>query len=202
MTASVYERVLGAQFDALAPSLRRYFGAIADGCVGRGDGVYAVAGSRWRMLHPLLAALAARDILFPERGTGVGLRVENRYDPAGTLHAVRSFVFADRTRRMVDALRVEDGRLVDRLGRRGGVEVRLDAAVSDGGLVLASSALAWRVGVLRVPLPRVVAVRVSERVEGADPTLQHVDVRVRAVLLGEVFRYSGTFRYRVEAERG
>ncbi|MET4099078.1 hypothetical protein ABIB37_001315 [Agrococcus sp. UYP10] len=200
MSASVYERVLGERFAELDPTLRRYCGVVPAGQVGRGEGVYAIAGSRWRMLRPILRLLAARDVLFPERGTGVGLRVENRYDADGTLHAVRTFAFPHVERRMVDAMRVERGTLIDRLGARGGLEVALDAEVRDGGLALTSRRIAWRVGALRVPLPPIAGVRVTERVDAASGQ-QHVDVRVRAVVLGEVFRYTGAFDYRVEDDR-
>lgn len=199
-SASVYERVLGERFTDLEPALQRYFGAVPDGCVGRGEGVYAIVGSRWRVLRPLLRVLAARDVLFPERGTGVGLLVENRYDADGALRAVRTFAFPRIQRRMVDAMRVERGTLIDRLGRRGGLEVALDAAVRGGGMVLTSRAIAWRVGSLRVPLPPIARVRVSERVD-EETGRQHVDVRVRAVVLGEVFRYTGAFDYRIVEDR-
>lgn len=201
-SASVYEQVLGERFADLEPALRRYFGVVPGGCVGRGEGTYAIVGSRWRMLRPILRLLAAHDVLFPERGTGVDLLVENRCDADGTLRAVRTFAFPRIQRRMVDAMRVERGMLIDRLGRRGGLEVALDAAVLGGGMVLTSRAIAWRVGPLRVPLPPIARVRVSERVD-EETGQQHVDVRVRAVVLGEVFRYTGAFDYRiVEDERG
>lgn len=195
MSASVYQQVLGVRFSGLHPTLRRYFGEVPAGCVGRGEGRYAIAGSRWRILRPALRALAARDVLFPERATGVGLRVENRSDADGTLRAVRTFVFPRIERRMVDAMRVERGTLIDRLGARGGLEVALDATVRGGGLALTSRSLAWRVGALRVPLPPIARVRVTERADEAGR--QHVDVRVRSVLLGEVFRCTGTFAYRI-----
>ncbi|WAC67273.1 DUF4166 domain-containing protein [Agrococcus sp. SL85] len=199
VTRSVYERALGERFAELAPALRRYCGPIPTGRVGIAEGAYEAVGPRWRILRPILHALAARDVLFPERGTDVPLAVENRYDARGTLRAIRSFRLPGRERRMLDAMRVERGALVDRLGRRGGLEVVLDAQVVDGGLVLASRALAWHVGRRRVPLPPVASVEVRERVD--DRTgLQHVDARVRAALVGEVFRYTGAFAYRVERD--
>lgn len=191
---SVYQRVLGSAFDELSPSLRRYFGPIAPGAVGRGEGVYDTAGSRLALLRPVLALLARRDVLFPERGHDVPFRVENRPDADG-LAAVRTFRFPHAVRRTRDRMEVRDGRLVDRIGRRGGLEVTLDARVRDGGMRLTSTSLAWRVRSLRVPLPHLARVTVDETASG---TRQRVDVRIRVPVLGEVFRYAGEFSYRVE----
>lgn len=199
MMRSVYEQVLGERFAQLSPALRRYFGPIPPGHVGIGEGAYETVGPRWRILRPVLHVLAARDVLFPERGADVPLAVENRYDAAGALRAVRTFHLPRRERRMVDAMRVERGVLVDRLGRRGGLEVELVAEVEDGGLALASRAIAWRIGRLRVPLPPVASVQVRERVD-ARTGLQRVDARVRVALLGEAFRYTGAFAYRLEPD--
>ena len=48
MADSVYRRVLGAEADALHPSLQAYFSLPPVGQVGHGVGVYEVAGSRLR----------------------------------------------------------------------------------------------------------------------------------------------------------
>jgi hypothetical protein len=200
MTASVYERVLGADVERLHPVLRRYVSAVPSGMVGRGTGVYAVAGSRRRLLVPVLRLLAWRRVLFPEYGRDVPFTIENRSASDGRLRAVREFRFPGASRRMLDEMRVSDGRIVDRLGRRGGLEVAFDARVEDGMLRLESRALAWRVRRLRVPLPPVAHVVVRERGAGIDPPRQHVDVRVRVRGIGEVFRYAGAFSYRLEPQ--
>lgn len=191
-TLSVYQRVLGDRFAELDPRLRPYFGTPPTGDIGVGRGVYETAGSRLRILRPLLHAMAWREVLFPEHGAGVPFTIRNTPRGDGSLRAVRTFSFPRRARVMRDAMSVRGGALVDRLGRRGGLEVRLDVDVQDGGVRLRSTALAWRVGRLRVPLPRVAEVTVDER---AAETGQHVDVRLRSPLLGEFFRYSGTFTY-------
>ena len=74
---SVYERVLGDRIEQLDPPLRRYFGAPGAGTVGRGDGVYEVAGSRHRWLWPAFAWLAWRRVLFPEYGRGIPFTIVN-----------------------------------------------------------------------------------------------------------------------------
>lgn len=189
--ASVYQRVLGSRFDKLDPGLRAYFGELPGGTSGRGAGVYEVAGSRHRWLVPALAWLARREVLFPEYGHGIPFTVENRADGA-VLRARRTFVFPRRTRVMVDAMAVVEGGLRDRLGRRGGLEVELLLDVVDGGLQMRSGRQWLHLGPLRLRIPGLVRVTLSERL---DPAGQRVDVRMTAPGLGEVFRYTGTFTF-------
>lgn len=211
MTGSVYQRVLGARFDRLDARLIPYFSLPPAGTVGRGEGVYQRAGSRHRWLRPALAVMAWRRVLFPELGAGVPFEVVNTPDAVGRLRGRRLFRFPGRTRVMVDRMEVvatADGlRLHDRLGRRGGLEVRMRLAVRDGGLTMRSERLWLRAGRLRVPLPPVVRVTLDERVElggerqGTEDggERQRVEVRITAPVLGEVFAYVGVFRYRFTA---
>jgi hypothetical protein len=191
--ASVYERVLGERMGELDPGLRAYFGEIPAGQVGRGSGTYAVAGSRHRWLAPAFAWLAARQVLFPEYGHDIPFTVVNSPD-GDRLSARRTFDFPRRTRVMVDAMTVVDGMLHDRLGRRGGLEVELALDVVDGGMRMRSGRQWLGLGPLRVRMPGLVRVTLTETaLEGR----QHVDVRMTAPVLGEVFRYAGSFTYRV-----
>ena len=75
MTDSVYQRVLGPAVDLLAPDLRAYF--VGTPGVGAGTGVFEVAGSRRRILRPVLAYLAWRRILFPEYARDVQFEIRN-----------------------------------------------------------------------------------------------------------------------------
>ena len=197
---SVYERVLGSRLAELDPALRRYFGALPPGAVGRGEGVFIVAGSRLRWLRPVWALLAWRRVLFPERGHAVPFTVVNAPHPDGSLAAERVVIFGTRRRVMVDRMSVEAGVLVDRIGRRGGLEVTLDATVARGELQLASRRIAWRLGRWRVPFTRLASVVVRERAAPGSGAArgQCVDVRITMPVLGEVFRYAGSFTYTVE----
>ncbi|GAA1919885.1 DUF4166 domain-containing protein [Microbacterium aoyamense] len=189
---SVYERVLGERFAAIHPALRAYFGALPPGTVGVGHGTFAEAGSRLRFLRPMLTCLARRGILFPERGTDVPFTVVNTATRRGTLTATRTFRFPARERVLVDEMSIAEGRLIDRVGRGGRLEIALDVLVVDEGVRLRSRRLALRLAGRRIPLPHAVRVTVDERaVDGG----QHVDVRLRSPLLGEVFRYVGAFTY-------
>ncbi len=192
MQESVYQRVLGARMSELDPSLRTYFSLPPDGHVGSGSGVYDTAGSRRRWLLPLWTWLGWRRVLFPEFGHGIPFTVVNTPDAAGSLGAVRTFAFARRTRVMVDRMTVVDGRLHDRLGRRGGLEVELLLELDEGSLRMTSRRQWLHLGPVRVRMPALVRVDLTE---SAHPAGQHVDVRMTAPVLGEVFRYAGTFTY-------
>ena len=198
--ASVYRRALGDAFDELPPVLRRYFGPIPPGHVGVGEGTYDAVGSRYRTLAwPLLRWSAHHETLFPESGGQVPFAVENRPAEDG-LTGSRRFAFPGRLRVMRDSMRADGGEIVQRLGRRGGLEVRLRPSVENGGMVLRSRALAWWFGSVRVAMPPVARVEVREDPHPGDSGRQRVDVRLRMPLLGEVFRYSGSFAYRIVAE--
>lgn len=201
---SLYAHALGAQFSRLEPVLQRYFGPIPPGFVGRGRGTFSFVGSsRPRLLHLPLVLLARHRILFPERGRDIPFCVENRATSEGGLRGVRRFHFATRSRIMQDVMRVGSDRvIVERLGRRGELEVSLAASVVGGGMRLRSQSLALRLRRTRIPLPHLIRVVVSEDVDPADPDGQLVDVRLTAVMLGEVFRYTGSFHYRIEHDDG
>lgn len=195
MTRSPYQLVLGERFGALDPALQRYFSAIPAGSVGVGHGVYEQAGSRHWVLRPLLAWLAWRRILFPEFARDVPFTVINTPGGLGKLSATRTFDFPGRRRLMQDSMSVSGGVLIDRLGRRGGLEAELHLEIVDGGLRMHSGRFRLRLGAVWVPLPRVAKLTLDERTDRVDASRQRVDVRINAPLLGEVFRYAGSFSY-------
>lgn len=194
---SVYQRVLGPDYAALDPRLQQYFGPIPLGWVGSGSGVYRVAGSRHRFLRPALAVMARRHVLFPELGHDVPFGVTNTPGPDGGLSAVRTFKFRNRTRIVEDAMTVRRGLLYDRLGKRGGLGVTLRLSVVSGELRMRSTALALHIGRERIPLPPLATVHLHEHIEDTNAARQQVDVRIHAPILGEIFRYTGSFVYTV-----
>jgi hypothetical protein len=195
---SVYERVLGTTFASLDPGLRRYFGSIPRGFVGFGSGTYRSAGLRARALRPLFALLGRWGIAFAEFGEDVPFTIRNVEHPDGSRGAVRTFEFFRATRTMSDVMRVERGRIVDRLGLNGVLEVEFDAHVSGGRLRMESSLLAARLFGLRLPLPRIVRVVLVEETQAGGT--QSVDVRMRAPVLGDIYGYSGTFTYELRPD--
>ncbi len=196
--ASVYERVLGDDFAALHPRLRTYFGSIPDGFEGVGAGSYRSAGLRVRALRPVFTVLGWWRIAFAEFGEDVPFTVRNVARTDGELSAARTFAFANATRTMRDVMRADGGGIVDRLGAGGFLEVELALEVSAGRLRMESGRLALRLWRLRVPLPRIVRVSLVE--EALPSGVQHVDVRMRAPLLGEIYGYTGTFTYEVRRD--
>jgi hypothetical protein len=192
---SPYERVLGKEFRHLDPQLRTYFGRIPDGFEGVGAGRYEEAGLRLRVLRPLFSLLGRWRIAFAEHGADVPFRIRNTRSPDGVLHAERTFSFPAAERVMTDAMHVVDGRLVDRIGTGGRVEVVWEASVSQRGLTLRSRALALRVAGTRLPLPPIMKVVLHERSTLGQEGVQTVDVRVAVPLLGEVYGYRGSFTY-------
>lgn len=196
--ASVYERVLGDEFASLHPQLRAYFGAIPPGQEGRGSGVFREAGLRRRALRPLFVLAARAGVAFPEWGRDVPFDVRNTRDADGSLRAVRTFRFAGATRVMTDRMWAAEGGIVDALGHAGALEVELAVAVRGGALHMRSRRLALRVRGRRLPLPRLVAVTLTEEAAEGEG-VQRVAVRVRVPLLGDVYGYDGTFTYAVTA---
>jgi hypothetical protein len=193
MTDSVYQRVLGSEIESLAPELRAYF--TGNHGVGLGSGVFEVAGSRRRFLRPVLAWLAWRRILFPEYARNVPFDIANTPTEDGGLEAVRTFHFPDRDRPLEDTMRVVDGRLHDFLGKRRGFEVRMGLTITNGLLEMRSDRQWLHLGRLRIRLPQLATVTVSESWRDGR---QHVDVRLRSPILGEWFRYAGSFSYRYQ----
>ena len=189
MTDSVYQRILGVSLAALRPELLDYFTTTH---VGVGEGVFSVAGSRYRILRPVLSFLAWRGVLFPEYARDVPFTITNTPNPDGSLDAVRTFNFPKRSRPLVDTMRVVDGELHDYLGKRGGFEVRLRVTIHDGLLSMRSDRQWLHLGRARIPLPPFAGVTVDESWDGDK---QHVDVRLHAPILGEWFRYAGSFTY-------
>jgi hypothetical protein len=158
--------------------------------------VFEVAGSRLRFLRPVLAYLAWRRILFPEYGRDVPFDITNTPTADGSLEAVRTFHLPGRDRPLEDTMRVVDGRLHDFLGKRRGFEVRMALQITDGLLEMRSDRQWLHLGGLRVPLPRLATVTVAESWRDGR---QHVDVRLNSPMLGEWFRYAGSFSYQYQA---
>ncbi|MCI2958534.1 DUF4166 domain-containing protein [Agromyces atrinae] len=200
-TVSPYEAVLGARIDDLHPRLRRYFSTIADGHVGVGRGVFDVVGSPRRSVWPLLAVLARFGVAFPGYERGVAFDVVNTpVTGRAAVAAERTFHLRSGTAVMRDRIAHVSGALVDDLGRGGILRVRFVAAVDGAALVLRSDRVGFRLGRMRVRLPRLVAPRVTltERFDD-DRGEQVVACTVELPVLGVIYSYRGSFDYRIES---
>ena len=190
MSTSVYQRVTDLDIDSLVPELRTYF--VGGREIGVGTGVFDVAGSRLRILRPLLAQLARQGILFPDYARDVLFDIVNSPTADGGLHAVRTFHLPEGDRVLVDTMRVIHGRLHDFMGKREGFEVELSVTTKDGTLQMRSDRQWLNLARVRIRIPQLATVTVTESWEGGR---QHVDVRLRSPVLGEWFRYAGSFDY-------
>ncbi len=154
--------------------------------------MFEIAGCRLAILRPALSYLARQRILFPEFAHNVPFDIVNTPTPKGALDAVRTFHLPGRDRPLEDSMRVIDGRLHDFMGNRRGFEVRMALSITGGFLTMRSDRQWIRVLGVRVRIPQLATVTVSESWQ---EERQHVDVRLRTPVLGEWFRYSGSFTY-------
>lgn len=193
---SPWARALGERVDELHPRIRDYVRPIPLGSVGIGRGRFDVVGTPRRWLWPVLALLARDGVLFPVWQHGVDFRVENRSDD-GTLRAHRTFEFRRGASVMVDAVSIDGAGLVDRLGRHGTVEARLEAWVDEGALELRSTST--RLFGVPVPAPLAPTMRLTERWDDLTGR-QHVSLTLEAPGFGRIYEYTGSFTYEITEE--
>lgn len=195
----VYEYALGDAADDLHPRVRDRYG------LGPDDG-YATVGrglmdiTRGALALPLLYAMPARNLLFPESGEDVPFSVTTVgwRDPAGyeALTTRRAFEFGDRVR-LFDSTTVWDserGRLFDFLGTGGHVVSELHPRVEDGALVVGGGKQWVRVGGRYLPTlgPLAVDVTVRDRYDEADERF-YVTATVESPIAGHILGYRGSF---------
>jgi hypothetical protein len=189
---SPWEAAAGEALSGLHPRLLPYFRAIPAGSVGRGQGVFARAGTPRRWLWPVLWVLGRQGVLFAAWQHGVPFTVTNRpgVDDSGApvVRAVRTFRFASGERRMVDAVSASPTGLVDHLGHR-------------RRWSMTSGTMRLRVGRRSVAVPAAVSPRVSLREEFDEAVgRQRVSVTLDAPLVGRIYEYTGHFDYSVEPD--
>ncbi|WP_407360203.1 DUF4166 domain-containing protein [Microbacterium sp. LBN7] len=201
---SPYARALGERLDDLHPRLRTYFRAIPDGAVGIGEGVFERVGTPRRWLWPILRLLERRGVVAACWERDIPFRIENRTIASRAI-GERTFHLARGPWVMHDAVALtRHGRVVDELGEPGLIAACFDVRAHDGALELTSRAVGFRLGRLRVRLPRFLSpvVRLTERFDDAVDR-QFVSVSIDAPVIGRVYEYRGHFQYRIEtvAER-
>lgn len=208
---SVFLEALGADAARLHPEVRRY--AAGTGVFGGAvavDGVFEVAGSRFRRLNLLARPLVGPNLFVTAFERNVPFTVVNTVSwEAGAglgLAAERVFEFGSGRQRFVDVLLPGDrpGTLRNRLGTARRVELELRVSVTEGGHLRLVSERAWlRLGRVRLRLPALLSVR-ADVVDGYDDAAQRniVSARVRSPLLGTVLEYRGHFRHTPVKEQG
>jgi len=144
---SIYQRVLGTDFQRLHPLIQRRFGfSSADGVAAIGHGVMDEIWKGSFFTNPFLRVGSWRQIMFPETGRHVPFTIENYafVDRFGreTMSWIRTFEL--HRRRRFDAYMIYSDarrRIVDYLGSHEHLAVDIDLSVdAAGGLRLRSGA--------------------------------------------------------------
>ncbi|WP_436912108.1 DUF4166 domain-containing protein [Halosimplex marinum] len=195
----VYEHALGEVADDLHPEVReRYALGPDDAFATVGRGLMDI--TRSAVALPVLYAMPARNLLFPESGEDVPFSVTTVgwRDPAGyeALTTRREFDFDGKVRQF-DSTTVWDAdreRLFDFLGTGGHVVSELHPRVEDGVLVVEGGKQWTRVGgrYLPTPGPLAVDVTVRDRYDEDDEQF-HVTATVESGLVGHILGYRGSF---------
>ncbi|MDJ0341496.1 DUF4166 domain-containing protein [Streptomyces sp. H10-C2] len=210
---SIFQRVLGADFDRLHPRIQRRFSVGLDSgeaCVGRGTMDRVWHGPRF--VRPFLALGGSRNILVPQTGTDIPFTIENfpYADSFGreTVTFVRTFTFPGRTRRF-DATMIhspERNCVVDYLGTHQHLATDLHFTVDAGGaLVIRSGDHRFREGPADFRVPELIAgdAVVRESYDDAAGRFR-IEVNVSNRRFGPLFGYEGSFEAEFVdvAERG
>lgn len=198
---SLFEQVLGADFERLHPMMRRRFGVgldAAEACVGRGVMTSIRRGPWWTV--PFLQVGRLRNILVPDVGTDIPFTIENYpyRDSLGreTVTFVRTYTTKPgRTARFDATMVVVDGRVVDYLGTHQHLAVDLDLEVDDrGGLIIRSDAQRFYEGPIAFRFPMLFSGRATLHEYWSDEDESfHVDLEVHNRVFGFLFGYRGSF---------
>jgi hypothetical protein len=190
---SPWELALGAELLELDPALATYFSTIPVGSVGRGTGTFEQVGTPRRWLWPVYAVLARAAIAFPVWERDVPFEVVN-VPGDDAVRATVAFGFERGERVMRHEIRMTPRGLVDALGTRGRLEAELAPQAVSGGLEVRSTRMRIRFGGARIPIPFAPRIRLVERRDGSS---QRVEFTMTAPLIGRIYRYAGTFSYRI-----
>ncbi|OME88207.1 hypothetical protein BK120_02530 [Paenibacillus sp. FSL A5-0031] len=199
---SIYEQALGADFQKLHPRIQKRFGFCSqDRTASIGHGVMQLIWYNKLAALPLFIG-TLRHIMFPQGGVNIPFSIENYayVDAFGreTVTWIRKFKFP-RTIRHFDATMVYSGErevIVDYLGNKQHLAVDLDVAVSTkGGIRIISGEQRFYEGWLQFRFPRLFTGRaeVNEWYDDEERCYK-ISVDVRNPILGQIFRYEGSFQ--------
>jgi hypothetical protein len=199
---SIYQRVLGSDFERLHPMIQRRFGfSSGDGIASIGRGVMEEV---WRGLPytlPFLYVGTWRRIMFPETGKDIPFTIENYafVDEFGRETVTWVRTFESSRRRRFDAYMIfseERNRIVDFLGTHEHLAVDIDLRVDEqGGLRLRSGEQRFYEGKLGFRFPMLFS-GIADVHEWYDDDAQcfRIVVDVRNRIWGRLFGYRGRFQ--------
>jgi hypothetical protein len=198
---SIYQEVMGAEFDRLHPMIQRRFGfRCADQVASIGRGVMSSVKRGPLFTYPFLLCGSWRRIMFPEQGTNVPFTVENYayIDRLGRESVTWIRKFETRTPRRFDAYMLKDPErnlIVDYLGTHQHLAVDLHLSVArNGGLRLISGEQRFYEGWLGFRFPMAFT-GVADVCEWYDDELEKYRIKVNITndTWGFLFGYEGTF---------
>lgn len=200
---SIFELVLGREFDRLHPMLQKRFGVDAEAgyaCLGRGVFSEVRRGAWWTV--PFLRLGAYRNILFPDQGENVPFTIENYpyVDSFGrpTVTFVRTLELPRTKQRRFDATMVYSpatGGIIDYLGTHQHLVTDLVLEVlPDGSLHLQSTGQRFYEGFIGFNLPAAFT-GTADLYENFDDArgVFTIQMQVRNPVLGFLFGYRGEF---------
>jgi hypothetical protein len=199
---SIYEKALGTDFQKLHPELQKKFSLHSGkniAAISRGVMTEITGGSF--LMKPVLKLGEKRNLTFPERGQNIPFTLENYAykDSFGreTMAWIRKFQFQQHVRHFDTTMIYSDerGSVVDYLGNVQELATDIWITVTEnGGIHLQSSSLRYIKGKLAIPIPDLFA-GLADVSEWYDDEKQrfYIDVRVKNLLLGTIFSYSGSF---------
>ena len=199
---SIYQRMLGADFDRLHPRVQERFGFTSgDGVASIGRGVMDEIWRGAAYTLPFLRLGAWRRIMFPEKGRDVPFTIRNYafVDPFGreTVTWIRTFDMPSRKRRFDAYMIYSDSRdrIVDYLGTHQHLAVDIELSVDPGGgLRLRSGEQRFYEGRIAFRFPAAFT-GVADVHEWFDDELgrYRIEVNVTNPRWGRLFGYRGSF---------
>ncbi|MCA9005955.1 MAG: DUF4166 domain-containing protein [Planctomycetaceae bacterium] len=199
--SSIYQRVLGSDFEKLHPKIQERFGfSSADGIASVGTGVM---DEIWRgrfYTIPFLYVGTWRRIMFPEQGHNIPFTIENYayQDRFGRETVTWVRTFESRKRRRFDAYMIyseQRNRIVDYLGSHQHLAVDLDLSVDErGGMKIRSGAQRFYEGLIGFSFPLFFS-GIADVCEWYDDATDkyRIQVEVTNRTWGRLFGYNGSF---------
>ncbi|MDX5339379.1 MAG: DUF4166 domain-containing protein [Cyclobacteriaceae bacterium] len=199
---SIYQQVLGSEFDRLHPQIQKRFGFNSnDKIASIGKGVMQSVWYGKPYTLPFLYIGTWRNIMFPQKGKDIPFTIENYAykDKFGreTVTWVRKYQFPKRIRRF-DATMIyseKRKRIVDYLGTHQHLAVDIEMTVAEnGGIKLRSGEQRFYEGFLDFKFPMLFS-GVANVCEWYDDKEQKfkISVVVSNKAWGKLFGYEGTF---------
>lgn len=199
---SIYQDILGSEFDKLHPQIQKRFGfSSEDGIAAIGTGIMSEVWRGHFYTLPFLYVGTWRNIMFPARGQNIPFSITNyAYKDQfsrETVTWIRTFKFPDKTRRF-DATMIHSQqrqRIVDYLGTHQHLAVDIDISVAENGsLHLRSGAQRFYEGPLGFSFPMFFSgyANVCEWFDDKTGKFQ-IKVDVTNRLWGKLFGYRGSF---------